>query len=92
MLDIKSDPTWIQVNKNIGYTNGQQGLDVYLTAGYELTAMREKVNQTIDTVELLKRVVQEFKDEEELRKRNPALQEAWDHYRMIYALVKDYDK
>lgn len=91
MLDIKSDYSWIQVNKNISYNNGQQGIDVYLTAGPELNSMREKVNQTFDAVELLKRVIQELKDEDELRKRNPALQEAWNHYRMIYALVKDPD-
>lgn len=89
MLDIKADSSFFSVSKNSSYMNGQPGIDVFIGPGYELTQMREKVNVTFDTVELLKKIITELKDEDELRKRNPALQEAWNHYRMIYAIVKD---
>lgn len=93
MFDIKTtDTNWIAINKNSSYVNGQPGVDVFIGPGYELTHMREKLNHTVDAVELLKRVILELKEEDELRKRNPALQEAWNHYRMIHAIVKDHDK
>jgi len=94
MIDIRSDQQFIAVEHRQEYDasmnnhSGGNKLIIDILPGYELTQLKE----TVDNMKLqLDAITIEQDTETALRKTNPALQELYDQYQMVYTLVKKTD-
>lgn len=67
---------------------GQPELQVTIQGGYELTNMQGAIDLMRTQLDSL---VFQQQQEEELRKSNPALQELYNQYKVVYTLVKKAD-
>lgn len=88
MITILAGPL-IEVVTNQGCDNlGQPELQITIQGSYELTQMQQEL---IDLKLQVDAIVIERETELMLRKTNPALQELYDQYQVIYTLVKKAD-
>jgi len=94
MIDIRGDQQFINVEHRQEYDgtlNNHQGgnkLVIDIQPGYELTELK----LTVDNLKLqLEAMTFQQDTEAVLRKNNPALQELYDQYQMVYTLVKKSD-
>jgi len=88
MLKIQPGPM-IDITTTQGYNNmGQPEVQVMVQGNYELIDMQSDL-MLMKTQ--LNDLLAQQKREEELRKQNPALQQLYDQYKVVYTLVKTAD-
>jgi len=88
MLKLQAGP-WIDINTIQSFDNmGQPELEVTIEGNFELTTMKTDIDLLRSQLDSL---LFQKEREEELRKTNPALQELYDQYQVVYTLVKKAD-
>jgi len=94
MIDIRADQQFINVehrqewDSTLNNHSGGNKLVIDIQPGYELTELKA----TVDNLKLqLDAITIQQDTESALRGTNPALQELYDQYQMVYTLVKKTD-
>lgn len=93
MIKIVGDwDAWFKIDRQPYYDNGIQGIEVAIRPGERLLELQRAHNALKDDVTNLLVWYKACQEEGELRKKSPALQDAWEKYQIIKTLVKEEEK
>jgi len=83
---------WFRINRQSYFDNGAQGLEVAIIPGDRLLELQRSHNSLKDDMTNMLAWYRSCQEEGELRKKSPALQDAWEKYQIIKVLVTEEKK